>query len=69
MVKPMSYRNVAKALKSAGATARPGKGDHEVWICPCGSHKAVITKPGEVSAGVIRDTIAKMKCLQKGWLQ
>jgi len=69
MVKPMNYKNVAKALKANGCESRKGKGDHEVWICPCGKHRAAITKPGEVSAGVVRDTIEKMQCLKKGWLQ
>ena len=65
----MKYRDVAKILKSLGCTNRPGKGDHEVWVCPCGQHRAVVTKPGEISAGVVRDLIRKFICMQKGWLQ
>ncbi len=66
----MNYRDVAKALKKHGCTSRPGKGGHEVWTCPCGQkHIAVVTKPGEISPGVIGDTIKKMACLPKGWLQ
>jgi hypothetical protein len=68
--KPMKYREVAKALKKHRCTSRPGKGDHEVWTCPCDQkHIAVVTKPGEISPGVIGDTIKKMACLPKGWLQ
>jgi hypothetical protein len=70
MAKPMKYRNVKKAFEAQGCTPKPGKGDHEKWYCPCGKkHMAVVTKPGEVSAGVIADTIKKMECLPKGWLQ
>lgn len=69
MPKPMKYRDVAKVLKRIGATSRPGKGDHEVWTCPCGAHMAVITKPGEISPGVIGDLIKKFECQEKGWLQ
>jgi hypothetical protein len=41
-----------------------------VWTCPCDQkHVAVVTTPGEISPGVIGDTIKKMACLPKGWLQ
>lgn len=69
MTKPMKYRDVARAMRAQGCVAKPGKGDHERWFCPCGQHVAVVTKPGEVSPGVVGDAIKKMKCLPKGWLQ
>jgi predicted RNA binding protein YcfA (HicA-like mRNA interferase family) len=69
MVKPIRYRDMARALKRAGCESRPGKGDHEVWTCPCGKHRAVITKPGEVSPGLVRDAIKKLECLEEGWLE
>lgn len=69
MTKPMKDRLVAKALAAQGCTSKPGKGDHEKWYCPCGRHIAVITRGGTVSAGVVADTIKKMECLPKGWLQ
>ena len=65
----MKYRDVKRALALQGCTSKPGKGDHEKWYCPCGEHVAVVTKPGEVSPGVISDTIKKLECLPKGWLQ
>ncbi|PUB22239.1 HicA-like toxin of HicAB toxin-antitoxin system [Promicromonospora sp. AC04] len=65
----MKYREIAKILKALGCTSRSGKGDHEVWTCPCGQHRAVVTKPGEVSPGIVRDLISKFTCLKKGWLQ
>lgn len=68
-MKPTKYRDLAKALKAAGCTSKPGKGDHEKWYCPCGKHMAVVTKPGEVSAGVVTDTVKKLECLPKGWLK
>lgn len=69
MVKEMKYRDIRKAMLAQGCTMRPGKGDHENWYCPCGKHMATVTKTREVSPGVVRDTIDKMRCLPKGWLQ
>jgi hypothetical protein len=69
MTKPMKYRDMAKALRAQGCTSRPGKGDHEVWTCPCGKHKASVVRATENSPGVVADTIKKMECLPKGWLQ
>lgn len=69
MPKPMKYRKVRKALEAQGCTSKPGKGDHEKWYCPCGQHMAIVTRPGEVSEGVVGDTIKKLGCLPKGWLQ
>ena len=69
MATEMKHRDIAKKLKKNGCTPRAGKGDHEVWKCPCGQHIAVIVKPGVNSPGVVRDTIKKMECLPKGWLQ
>ena len=68
MVKPIAYRRLARALRREGCSSRPGKGDHEVWTCPCGEHLAVVTRPGEVSPGVVADSLKKLKCLPKGWL-
>lgn len=69
MARAMKYRDMAKAFLANGCTSKPGKGDHEKWYCPCGQHMAVVTKPGTVSPGVVQDTIRKMTCLPKGWLQ
>ncbi|HEY9354506.1 MAG TPA: type II toxin-antitoxin system HicA family toxin [Nocardioides sp.] len=69
MTKPMKYRDMKRALLDQNCTSKPGKGDHEKWYCPCGQHIAVVTRPGENSPGVVDDTIKKLKCLPKGWLQ
>ncbi len=68
MVKAISYRDLAKALAVAGCTAKPGKGDHEKWYCPCGQHMTVLTKPGIVSPGLVRQAVQRLSCLPKGWL-
>lgn len=65
----MTYRDVRKAFLAQGCTSRPGKGDHEVWTCPEGTHKTTVTRPGIVSPGVVRQAIQSMVCLPKGWLQ
>ena len=69
MVNAMPYRDVARALQANRCTPKEGKGDHIKWYCPCGKHMAVITEARIVSPGVVRDTIAKLACLPKGWLQ
>lgn len=69
VAKPMKYRDVEAALLAEGCTRRQGKGDHEKRYCPCGEHMAVVTKPGDVSAGIVGDTIRKLTCLPEGWLQ
>jgi hypothetical protein len=69
MVKAMHYRDMARALADNGCTPREGKGDHIKWYCLCGKHMAVVTEARIVSPGVVRDSIAKLACLPKGWLQ
>ena len=69
MVQGMRYRDIRQALLSQGCIWRQGKGDHEVWYCPCGEHIAVVTTARQVSPGVVSDLIKKLACLPKGWLQ
>lgn len=69
MVTSMGYWSVARALRQQGCTSRPGKGDHEKWFCPCGHHMTVVTRSPTVSPGVVRQAIARLECLSKGWLQ
>ncbi len=69
MVKAMRYRDVEQALLAQGCRYRPGKGDHEIWYCPCGQHIAVVTMSRAVSPGVVADVIKKLSCLPEGWLQ
>lgn len=69
MVKAMNYRDMAAAMRAQGCTSAPGKGDHEKWFCPCGQHMTVVTRPGIVSPGLVRQAIARLFCLPKGWLQ
>jgi len=65
----MKYRAVRAALLAQRCTSVQGKGDHEKWYCPCGEHMAVVTTSRTVSPGVVADTIKKLNCLPKGWLQ
>lgn len=69
MVSSMSYWSMARALRQQRCTSRPGKGDHEKWYCPCGLHMTVVTRSPTVSPGVVRQAIARLECLPKGWLQ
>lgn len=68
MAKAMKYRDVRAALLRQDCTPKQGKGDHEKWYCPCGQHIAVVTQGGQVSSGVVADTIKKLPCLPEGWL-
>lgn len=68
MTKAIKYRDLVKALRAAGCTSKPGKGDHEKWYCPCGQHMTVVTRTREVSPGLVRQAIDRLACLPKGWL-
>lgn len=66
----MKYRDLTKALRSAGCVwLRHGKGDHEVWGCPCGKHTAVVPIKTEITPGVLRGIVSTLECLEKGWLR
>jgi len=52
----MKYRELTRLLRQAGFTARPGKGNHEVWNGPRGT-RAVIVKDTECSPAVTRDAL------------
>lgn len=71
MVKAMKRRDVLRKFKANGIVfKRQGKGDHDVWVCTCGeNHEIVLTDTREISPGLIRQTIQKMTCRPKGWLQ
>lgn len=69
MAKPMTRRNVNKALSKQGCTVKNDTGPHTTWACPCGQHTADIPRHNDISPGVIRDTMKRMTCLPKGWLQ
>jgi hypothetical protein len=64
----MRARDVRRALKKQKCKLQDGK-EHEKWICPCGEHSANIPRHNDISPGVVSDTIERMKCLPKGWLQ
>ena len=42
MTKPMKYRELAKLLREAGFAMRQGKGDHEKWYAPDGTHVTIV---------------------------
>lgn len=69
MVKETEYRHLVRQLRNQGCTSKAGKGDHEKWYCPDGDHMAVIVRKRIVSQGVVHDTVKKLSCLPKGWLQ
>ena len=58
-----------RALRSQGCEVKRDTGRHTVWVCPCGVHTADIPRHNIISPGVVRDTINRMECLPKGWLQ
>lgn len=69
MPKAMKRRLLERALQKNGCAPVGGK-EHEKWVCSCGEkHSANIPRHKEVSAGVVGDTIKRMKCLPEGWLQ
>jgi hypothetical protein len=65
----MRRREVSRALRRAGCGVKSDDGPHTTWLCPCGQHTADIPRHVDISPGVIRDTMNRMTCLPKGWLQ
>jgi len=65
----MKRRDVTRALSAAGCVIVSDTGPHTKWRCPCGRHTANIPRHREITPGVIADTIKRMTCLPKGWLQ
>jgi hypothetical protein len=68
MPKEMKRRKVIRALRKNGCTEEDGT-KHAKWVCPCGQHSANIPRHGDISPGVVGDTIKRMACLPEGWLQ
>lgn len=69
MAKAMRLRAVTRALLAQGCAIKNDTGRHTKWICPCGQHSANLPRHRVVSPGVVADTIKRMTCLPKGWLQ
>jgi len=56
MTKPMKYRDLARELRAAGFQPRPGKGDHEKWTAPDGTHVTIV-RTTTVSPAVTRQAL------------
>lgn len=70
MTKEMKRRQVEKALEARGCIIVSDRGEHTKWQCECGEqHTANVPRHTTISPGVIRNTIQRMACLPKGWLQ
>lgn len=70
MVKAMKRRDFESALRAAGCSVVSEDGKHTKWRCSCGgNHTANVPRHVEISPGVVRDTIRRMPCQEKGWLQ
>lgn len=69
MVRAMKLRDVESMLLGQDCQILSNRGPHAKWGCPCGEHTANIPRHSIVSPGVVRDTIRRMACLPKGWLQ
>lgn len=57
MTKPMKYRDMAKRLREAGFTPKPGKGDHEKWVYPGIERPVVVVRQTELSPKVTEDAL------------
>jgi hypothetical protein len=65
----MKLRDVNRALRGNGCSVKSDDGPHTTWVCKDGQHTADIPRHNIISPGVVRDTINRMTCLPKGWLQ
>jgi hypothetical protein len=70
-MKPMAKRLVIKALLRHGCSKLSDEGIHEKWGCPvgCCEHVTALPRHTQITAGVVRNIVADLKCLPKGWLQ
>lgn len=60
MIKPMTYRDVARTRRGAGFTPHPGKGDHEKWIAPSGHH-VTIRHQQEAAPGIVKQALSAIE--------
>jgi hypothetical protein len=58
-----------RALSAHDCRVVSDRGPLTKWSCPCGRHSANVPRHVVVSPGVVADTIRRMECLPKGWLQ
>ncbi|WP_211173978.1 type II toxin-antitoxin system HicA family toxin [Pseudonocardia xinjiangensis] len=65
----MKLRAVEKALIAHGCQVLRNTGDHTVWKCPCGAHRAPVPRHRDISPGVVQSVGKQMACLPEGWLQ
>ena len=65
----MKRRDVETALRSIDAEVLRDRGDHTVWVCSCGQHKAPVPRHSEITAGVVGSISKQIECAPKGWLQ
>ncbi len=56
-------------LRKYQCTIRSNKGPHTKWDCPCGKHSANVPRHNEISPGVVQDTVKRLACLPKGWIE
>jgi len=64
----MKRREVLRALRRVGCVLVREGGEHSVWGCPCGQHRAAVPRHSEISAGVVGSIEKQMGCLPRGWL-
>jgi len=69
VTKAMRRRDVERTLRSQGCNVKSDQGPHVKWVCPCSQHSAHIPRHAVISPGAIADTVKRMQCLPKGWLQ
>lgn len=67
LVKPMKRRDLVRAMERAGFAVLRDQGDHTVYQCPCGKHRAPVPRHREITARVV-DSVSKTPCMEKGWL-
>ena len=65
MTKPMKYRELAKLLREAGFAMRQGKGDHEKWYAPDGTHVTIVHAT-TISPAVTRQALNAIQRSKEG---
>lgn len=66
-MKPMKRKALIAKMQGAGFTFLREGGDHTIYTCPCGKHRASVPRHKEISPYTMA-SIDKTDCME-GWLR
>ncbi|WP_372444352.1 type II toxin-antitoxin system HicA family toxin [Micromonospora qiuiae] len=64
----MKRRDVESVMTKHDCAWLRSGGQHDIWVCPCGSHQVPIPRHTTISAGVVANIEKRLSCLPQRWL-